>query len=295
MSQTNSRFSPLMTLIVIVAMLASAWYLLNKPADHHNSDDGNGHGDQASHEEEVAKGPHGGRLLVSGDFSLEMTIYETGVPPEFRLYPYINNQPAALDEVSVTIELARIDGQVDRFEFKPQQDFLRGKGVVTEPHSFDVSIKASYQGKSHQWQYENYEGRTKIAASMADESGIQTEKAGPQTIRETLTLTGRVHTDPDRLSRVRARYPGIVKSVKKKLGDTVRAGQVLATVQSNESLQTYAIKAPIGGMIVRRDIQVGEATGEEPLFIITDLSQVWAEFDVFERDSFVPGNLSGVR
>jgi cobalt-zinc-cadmium efflux system membrane fusion protein len=72
--------------------------------------------------------------------------------------------------------------------------------------------------------------------------------------------------------------------VKKELGDTVKAGEVLATVQSNESLQTYAIKAPIAGLIVRRDIQTGEATGNDPLFIIADLSRVWVELDVFGQN-----------
>lgn len=281
MSQTNNRYSLFMTLVVILAMTASAWWLLNKPEG--NMSGNNDHGLE-SPTEEIEKGPHGGRLLVNDDFALEMTIYETGVPPEFHLYPTINKQPAPLVDVDLTIELTRIDGQVDKFNFKPQADYLRGNGVVTEPHSFDVTVTAVYQGKTHQWTYDNYEGRTQIASSMAVESGIKTEKAGSQTIKEKLMLTGRVQTDPNRLSRVRARYPGIVKSVKRNLGDKVRAGEVLATIQSNESLQTYAIKAPIGGMIVRRDIQIGEATGDEPLFIITDLSQVWAEFDVFDRD-----------
>ena len=116
------------------------------------------------------------------------------------------------------------------------------------------------------------------------ETGLLTEKAGSGTIHETLTLSGRVQTDPGRLSHVRARYPGMVKNVKRNLGDKVRAGDVLATVQSNESLQTYAVKAPISGIIIHRDIQTGEATGDEPLFIITDPSQVWIEFDIFDRD-----------
>jgi len=55
-------------------------------------------------------------------------------------------------------------------------------------------------------------------------------------------------------------------------------------VQSNESLQEYHVKAPINGLIVKRDIQLGEATGDDPLFIIADLSEVWVELDVFVRD-----------
>jgi cobalt-zinc-cadmium efflux system membrane fusion protein len=282
MNQTSKHISILMVLIIIVAMALASWWLLNTPDNDHSAQhDDHDHG---AHEEEMDKGPHGGRLLSSDDFALEITIFETGVPPEFHVYPYQASTPVSPRDVAVTIELARIDGQIDKFSFSPQADYLRGKGVVTEPHSFDVTIKASYQGKSHQWQYENYEGRTQIANTMAKETGIQTEKAGPAIIRETLTLTGRIQTDPNRLSHVRARYPGVVKSIKRELGESVRAGDILATVQSNESLQTYAIKAPIGGMIVQRDIQIGEATGDQPLFIITDLSQVWIELDVFGHD-----------
>ncbi len=282
MSKTNNRNSLFMVLIIILATSMSAWWLLNTPADRQTMEhDPHGH---AAEEEEIAKGPHGGRLLSSDDFSIEITIFETGLPPEFHVYPYKAASPVSPETVNLNIELARIDGQVDKFSFSAQDDYLRGKGVVTEPHSFDVTVNATYQGKSYQWKYDNHEGRTQIATTMATETGIRTEKAGPQIISESLMLTGRVQTDPNRLSHVRARYPGMVKSVKRNLGDTVRAGDVLATVQSNESLQTYAVKAPISGMIVQRDIQIGEATGVEPLFIITDLSQVWAEFDVFGRD-----------
>ena len=114
--------------------------------------------------------------------------------------------------------------------------------------------------------------------------GIETEPVGPITLTETRTLTGRVQTNPNRLSRVRPRFAGVVKAIRHELGDVVSAGDVLATVQSNESLQEYHVKAPINGLIVKRDIQVGEATGDEPLFVIADLSEVWVELDVFVRD-----------
>ena len=76
----------------------------------------------------------------------------------------------------------------------------------------------------------------------------------------------------------------MVKAIRHELGDVVSAGDILATVQSNESLQDYHVKAPINGLIVKRDIQVGEATGDEPLFVIADLSEVWVELDIFVRD-----------
>ena len=34
---------------------------------------------------EYERGPHNGRMLRDGDFALEMTVFEDGVPPEYRL------------------------------------------------------------------------------------------------------------------------------------------------------------------------------------------------------------------
>jgi cobalt-zinc-cadmium efflux system membrane fusion protein len=286
MSTKSIRTSLSIAAVGLLTALAAIWILGDGSHPHrdeaaHGHDHGHGHD---AHEEEMPRGPHGGRLLEEGAFALEITIFEKGVPPEFHIYPYSDGNPVAPDDVDLKIELGRLDGQVDSFDFRPQADYLRGDGIVTEPHSFDVSVSAVHQGQSYQWQYENYEGRTEIAAAMAEEAGIQTEPAGPATIRETLMLTGRIHANPARLSRVRARFPGMVKSVQSQLGEAVRAGDVLAKVQSNESLETYSVKAPIDGILVQREIQVGEATGTEPLFTIADLSEVWVEFDVFGDD-----------
>ena len=238
----------------------------------------------AGSEAEIVKGPRGGRLLARDDFSLEITIFEQGLPPEFRVYVYQAGQPTPPEQVDLVIELARLGGETDTFDFSPQGDYLRGDGVVREPHSFDVTVRAGNQRRKYDWSYENHEGRTSIAAEMAAEAGVETEIAGATTISKTVILTGRIHTDPNRLSRVRPRFPGMVQTVHQNLGDVVRKGETMATVQSDESLQTYPIKAPIGGLIVHRDIQVGESTGDKLLFTIADLSTVWVELDVFSRD-----------
>ena len=232
----------------------------------------------------MLKGPHGGRLLSEGDFAVEITIYETGVPPEFHVYAYDSDEPVSPDQVELRVELTRLGNRIDSFDFAPQGDYLLGSGEVVEPHSFDVTVIAGYRGKAYRWHYENHEGRTQIPAAMAKNAGIGTEIAGPASLRETLALTGRVRTDPDRMSRVRARFPGVIKALRRTLGDVVKAGDTLAIIQSNESLENYTQRAPIGGQIVVRNAQIGEVTGEEPLFVIADLSQVWVELDVFGRD-----------
>jgi cobalt-zinc-cadmium efflux system membrane fusion protein len=63
----------------------------------------------------------------------------------------------------------------------------------------------------------------------------------------------------------------------------VTRGDVLGRIETNESLRPLAIEAPISGLIVNRNIQVGQVTGSEPLFVITDLDEVWVQLDVFGR------------
>ncbi len=253
---------------------------------HQLGDDEHGHDDseKADSAKEVVKGPHGGRLLSSENFELEITIYERGLPPEFRVYAYHDRQAVAAEKVTLDIELKRSGNKVDLIKFFPQQDYLRGNTSVVEPHSFEVTVKASYENKNYSWHYDNFEGRTQIPANIASEMGIQTEAVVPRTLTERRTFTGRVQTNPNRLSRVRPRFAGVIKTIHFELGDMVRAGDTLATVQSNESLENFFVKAPIDGQIIKRDLQVGEATGESPLFIIADHSDVWVELDIFLRD-----------
>lgn len=236
------------------------------------------------HQDEAIKGPHNGRLLKDNDFSIEIIIFETGIPPEFRVYAYHNQQLVSPQQVDLVIELQRTGDKTDHIKFVAQQDYLRGDTVIYEPHSFEVVITATYQGQNHTWRYDNFEGRTVIASDIAKEMGITTEQVGPSTIIERRTLTGRVQTNPNRLSHVRARYPGVIKSVQRELGDIVNKGTVLARVQSNESLQTYNVVSPINGVIIQRNEQVGETTGDEAMFVVIDHSDVWVELDVFVRD-----------
>ena len=230
------------------------------------------------------RGPHRGRMLRDGAFALEITIFEEGVPPEFRVYAYQDDQPLPSDQVQLSVELRRLGGKSDRFAFKPRLDYLQGNGIVREPHSFDVKVAATRGGKTSSWSYASYEGRVRIAAEAAQAAGLAVETAGPAVIREQLSLTGAIQANPARLARVRARFPGVVRDVRKGLGDLVSPGERLATVQSNESLQNYPITAPISGAVLMRNAVAGEATSEEPLFVIGDLSKIWAELDVFGRE-----------
>jgi len=233
---------------------------------------------------ERARGPHDGRLLTDGNFALELAIFEAGVPPEFHAWATESGRALAPADVALTVELGRLGGNVDRIAFAPQNDYLRGLAVVHEPHSFDVTVVARHAGVEHRFEYASYEGRTSIAADVARAAGIALSVAGPGTISDELALYGAIAPDATRVRAVHARFPGVIRTVSRNVGDAVRSGEALATIESNESLQSYTATAPLGGIVTARHAAPGEQTDADALFEIADFSSVWAELDVFSRD-----------
>lgn len=241
------------------------------------------HGEAAAPEYE--RGPHGGRMLRDGDLGVEITIYEPEIPPQSRVYVYLKDQPLDPNQVKLGMELHRFGTRVDTFTYKKEDDYLVGNRIVDEPHSFDVKVFAEYEGKKSQWVYESYEGRIKITDQAAESVALKFETAGPRKIRKLAEMTGRIVPDEDRMAKVSPRFPGIVLEAGKKLGDKVEKGEVLAIIESSQSLTTYQITAPISGIVIDRDVTRGTAvTIDKPIYTIADLSTVWVDLNVRRAD-----------
>ncbi len=180
------------------------------------------------------KGPHGGRLLAEGDFQVEVTIFERGVPPEFRVYTYEAKKPVDLSEVKLSIEVHRLGGRVDKVSFKKEGDFLRGDLVVYEPHSFEVKVSAEWKGKTYRMQYAQVEARTEMSPEAAKAGGVEVEEAGLAKMKSILELQGEIILNPDRIAHIVPRFDAVVTEVRKSLGDKVARGEVVAVIDSKE-------------------------------------------------------------
>ncbi len=239
------------------------------------------HGEEGA---EAEKGPNGGRLLKDGDFAVEVTVFETGQEPQFRVYATRGGEPVDPGSVQLSMTLRRLGGEVNTFAFKPEGKFLAGQGVVEEPHSFDVEVVAVENGKRHVWKYASPEGRTHITAEAAKAGGIEIMTAGPATIGETRELFGTVALDPSARSEIRGQFPGRVVSVTKAVGDFVQRGQLLARIESSESLQVYPVYATVSGVVAERNANPGDVTGDRALYVITDPARTSVVFNIFPKD-----------
>jgi membrane fusion protein, heavy metal efflux system len=275
----------ILQVLAVAAILTGGYFLgvrILREAPHTAS--AGEHGEAAA-APEYERGPHRGRMLRDGDFAIEVTIYEPEIPPQSRIYAFFKDQPLDPNQVKVTMELHRFGTRVDAFTYRKEDDYLVGSRIVEEPHSFDVKVFAEYQGRKSEWAYESYEGRVKITDQAAESVELKYETAGPRKIRKLAAMTGRIIPDEDRIAKVSPRFPGIVMEANKKLGDPVEKGEVLAVVDSSQSLTTYEITAPMSGVIIDRDVARGVAvTIDKPIYVIADLSTLWVDLHVRRAD-----------
>lgn len=125
----------------------------------------------------------------------------------------------------------------------------------------------------------------KLSDLELQEFGIELATAGPGKLEMQVSLPGEIIIPPDNLAHIHPRFAGIVKEVRKHIGDQVKKGDVLAVIESNESLAEYEIKSLIDGTIVEKHFSLGEVVeGKDHGFVVADLSQVWAMLTLYQKD-----------
>lgn len=201
----------------------------NEESGHAEAD---GHADQEQAAGAPQKGPHGGKLFTQDGYGVELSIFEQGVPPQFRAYAYRDGKPLDPGASQVTVTLERLGRAPQRIAFAPEKDYLKGDAVVEEPHSFKVTLDARHADKAYRFGYEQVEARVAMSDAQLMDNQVEVLAAGPARIRNVLQLIGEVRFNADRTVHVVPRLSGIVQSVSVNAGDRVKRGQLLASISS---------------------------------------------------------------
>jgi len=128
-----------------------------------------------------------------------------------------------------------------------------------------------------------------IDSKTAEKSKIKTDLASSGIIRKQVKLYGKTVIDPSYLNHIRARFPGAVIDVTVHVGDRVSEGDILAYIESNESLKKYPITAHMPGVVVSRHANPGEMALNQVLFTLANYEKIWVELLLF------PGQLSPIK
>ena len=358
MKPTLNKKQKLSIIGVLVVGLVLAGLILGTSKPHVEAEGAEpGHSEKAEAAAPGApqKGPHGGKFFTQDGYGLEVTIFEQGVEPEFRVYTYQGGKP--LDPVlsQVTVTLDRLGRPPQAFTFTKESDYLKGNAVVEEPHSFKVSIAAVSGKKAYAFGYEQVEARVTMSDTQMKQNGVSLLTAGPTRIDHTLQMIGEIRLNEDRIAHVVPLLTGVVLASSANAGDRVRKGQLLAVISSQAladqrsellaaqkrlgltrttyarekalweekisaeqdylqaknamqeaeiavqnarqklaslggagtsgNLTRYEIRSPIDGVVVEKHLSLGEAVqGDAKIFVVADLSTVWAEMTVAAKD-----------
>ena len=116
-------------------------------------------------------------------------------------------------------------------------------------------------------------------------AGVVMREAASAVLSDTLQLNGELRANQETVVQVTPRFPGIVRDIRKRIGDTVMKDDRLASIESNQSLTAYELKAPISGTIIDRQVSLGEYVSEQkPAFVVADLSTIWIDLSVYRQD-----------
>ena len=280
----KARWMPILIVIAIGIVAGGLILTLDKPSTV-PADAVNANTNEKLAENQPGIGPRGGKLFTDSDFSVELTIFEKGVPPQFRIYLYEKGKLLPPTVANLAITLSRLGAPAQLFKFAPEADYLLGDQVVEEPHSFDIAIATERNGKVMRWSYSQIEGRVEIPDEMLKSMGVALLTAGPATIKPKLKLPGEVTFNEHTIVRVVPRVAGMVTSVQGHHGQHVKKGEVLAVLESpmlaDLRSQYYVAKKRLG--LTRATYEREKQLWEEKISAKQDFllaQELWNEAEI---------------
>ena len=159
---------------------------------------------------------------------------------------------------------------------------LAPAGVTHTEHAEHSEQK---KPNDHVEQDEHGADRIRISDVKLAAAGVTLAEAAGATLTDTLAFNGILRANQEAVVQVTPRFPGIAKSIQKRIGDKVARDDLLAAIESNQSFTVYELKAPIAGTVIERQISLGEyASEQKPAFVVADLSSIWVDLSIYRQD-----------
>ncbi len=155
-------------------------------------------------------------------------------------------------------------------------------------HHGEDNHKAHVKQSEHSdHQHEKEEAKLIYLSPEALKSNhIEISTSHAQVIAQTLPVYGKIVPVQNKQVTIYPRFAGIVKSLNFQMGDHVTKDDVLAIIESNESLQNYSIKAPLTGTLIEQHVNVGKLVKpDQAIYELADLSTVWVELSIYRKDA----------
>ncbi|WP_447780458.1 efflux RND transporter periplasmic adaptor subunit [Pseudomonas plecoglossicida] len=101
-------------------------------------------------------------------------------------------------------------------------------------HSEDGHGEEGHGEEGHSEEGGEEEGKLTLSAEQIKAAGVTLESAAPRDLGTVVSFPGEIRFDEDRTAHVVPRVPGVVETVQANLGESVKKGQVLAVIASQQ-------------------------------------------------------------
>lgn len=154
-----------------------------------------------------------------------------------------------------------------------------GKGGAKDEHAGEGDKHAEHAGEKKAGHTEN-EALT-LTTEEAERAGVKVEEVQARALGETIMVTATIRPDHDKLAHVAPRIEGRITAAPVRLGDRVRAGQPLATLDSVAVGEAHAawVQAQSELRIAEADFKRAESLNAEEIIPRKDFLRAQSERD----------------
>lgn len=114
---------------------------------------------------------------------------------------------------------------------------------------------------------------------------LKTAKVKIAVLKKTISVIGQIAQDTESLSHIVSPQAGIITGCRVDVGSAVKRGDVVCLIRTNGSDPIAEVKSAFDGVVVGNFVKKGDKVDTiSSMYAIADLSKLWANFDVYEKD-----------
>lgn len=127
----------------------------------------------------------------------------------------------------------------------------------------------------------------KLTAEEQERAGIKLEEVNSRTFEDSVSVTATIRPNQDRIAKISPRVEGRIVSVSANLGDTVRAGQALAVMDSLAigEAQSTLLRAQSSERVAQADFKRAESLSAEEIIPQKELLRARGELERASAES----------
>jgi cobalt-zinc-cadmium efflux system membrane fusion protein len=156
-----------------------------------------------------------------------------------------------------------------------------GKGAAKNEPAAEGDKHAEQKGGEKKEEGHSEEQELTLTSEEADRAGIKVEAIKSESLGESIQVTATIRPDQDRLARVAPRIEGRIIAAPAKLGDRVRGGQLLATLDSVDVGEAHAawVQAQAELRVASADFQRAEQLNADEIIPRKDFLRAQSDRD----------------